>query len=234
MANIEITNNTCRSVRIWDPIYLYVAVVFAAAATYLKGTILAFKAVADAVVADGTGNTGDGTVTLATVAAGVIIPAVGAYNFECTAAVTHGGVFKLEDPSGNLVVTGITLTAGAGVATVVTAGGLTFTVTDSTNDFIVGDKFSLTVAESNTVVPFEKDGAGGAQLPRYILQSALTATGAGSVPQKVIISGRVRKSDLVINSDGDASNVDAVVVEQLRNYTIIADDTTLISELDNQ
>lgn len=235
MANLEITNNTNRSTWFWNPIFLALSITFAGVATLLKGTILAFKSVADAIVvaADG-GNTGDGTVTAASVVTGDIIPLVGAYVLECTEAVGEGGVFKLVDPNGMIVATGLAMTPGAGGVTVIEVAGMTFTITDGATDFIVGDKFTLTVAASGKIVPFEKDGAGGAQIPKYILTDALTSTGAGDIPCRLLVSGRVRKGDLVIDSDGDASNVDQAVVDQLRDFTIIPESTTQLGVADNQ
>ncbi len=232
---IEITNNQNRATWFWSPIFTALSVTFAGVATLLKGTILAFKSVADAVVAaaDG-GNTGDGTVTVTSVAAGQVIPIVGAYVLECTTAVTNGGIFKLVDPNGAIVATGLVMTAGAGAATVFEVAGLLFTVTDGTTNFIVGDKFTLTVAASGKIVPFEKDGAGGAQIPKYIITDALTSTGAGDYPTRLLISGRVRKGDLVIDSDGDDSNVDQTVIDQLRDFTMLPESITQLGELDNQ
>ena len=182
MANLEITNNESRQVWFWEPVFKALAVTFAGAATFLKGTILALKEVADAitVAADG-GNTGDGTVTAASVVTGPVVPLLGDYNLECIAAVTNGGTFKLEDPNGALVGNNLVMTAGAGVSTVFTVAGMTFTITDGATDFVVGDKFALTVAASGKIVPFEKDGVGGAQSPKYILTQALTAAGAGDI-----------------------------------------------------
>ena len=59
----------------------------------------------------------------------------------------HGGVFKLEDPNSvivenNIVLPGVT----AGTTVLVDYNGLRFTLTDGAADFIVGDKFAITVA----------------------------------------------------------------------------------------
>lgn len=332
MANLTITNNSNRSTWFWEPVFIALAVTFAGIATLLKGTILAFKSIADAitVAADG-GNTGDGTVTAATTVSGPTIPTVGAHILEMiglgtkngtavgaatadggntgngtasavvcgaiakagnyiltcidatvsgseifsviapdgsrledltvgvaysndhfgvtisdgaaqfivgdfwTIAVTDtGGVFSLTDPNGKLLDNNIIMDAGALQATVIEVAGMTFTITAGATDFVVGDKFTLTVAAYGKVVPFEKAGAGGAQIPKYIITDALTSTGAGDVPCKLLVSGRVRKGDLVIDSDGDASNVDQTVVDQLRDFTIIPEATTQLGELDNQ
>jgi len=85
------------------------------------------------------------------------------------------------------------------------------------------------------LVPYVKGGAtNGNGVPKCVLLDALTAAGAGDVTTRPVISGRLRKGDLVINADGDASNIDAAVEDQLRTFTIIAQPTDQLSEYDNQ
>jgi hypothetical protein len=85
------------------------------------------------------------------------------------------------------------------------------------------------------LVPFVKGGSTNENgIPKAVLLGELTATGAGDLPCRPIVGGRLRKGDLVINADGDASNVDGAVVDQLRDYSIIALGTTQLAELDNQ
>lgn len=235
MSNITTTNVDLGNVILQDAQFRDELLTFAGAGTVLEGTILARKSVEDAVVAaaDG-GNTGDGTVTLATVAAGSVVPLVGAYNLEVTEAVVNGGVLKLEDPNGALVASNLIMTVGAGAATVFEAAGLQFTVTDGATDFIVGDKFSLTVAADGNMVVFATAGAGGAQIPVAILTYEVVATGAGDVPIRAGVAGSYRKERLVIDADGDASNVDNAVMDQLRNYGLVPIDVQELNILDNQ
>lgn len=85
------------------------------------------------------------------------------------------------------------------------------------------------------LVPFVKGGVTNENgIPKAVLLDELTATGAGDLPSRPIVGGRLRKGDLVINADGDASNVDAAVTDQLRDYSIIVLSTTQLAELDNQ
>jgi phage tail sheath gpL-like len=95
------------------------------------------------------GNTGNGTCT-ALSAVGVAKP--GAHRLICTSAVANGGVWSLTDPDGIVVATGLTMTPGAGGATVLTGGGLQFTLTDASTDFIVGDEFVITAPATNVVL----------------------------------------------------------------------------------
>ena len=234
MSNLEITNNVTRGVTIWDPVFEDNLINFAGVATLKAGTILARRTVEVAVVAVAGANTGDGTVTLATVVSGPVVPLVGAYVLTATTAVTNGGIFQLVDPNGAIVASDLIMTAGAGAATVFEAAGLEFTVTDAGTDFIVGDSFTLTVAADGKLVPYAIAGAGGVQLPLAVLLNELTSTGAGDLPDRPIIAGRVRRGDLVIDADGDASNLTDAIVDQLRDVGIIALATLQLAELDNQ
>ena len=208
---------------------------FGGAGTVVEGTILARLAVEIAVVAAaGGGNTGDGTTTLATVVAGPAVPLVGAYNLEVITAVANGGVFKLEDPNGALVASDLIMTVGAGAATVFEVAGMQFTVTDAATDFIVGDSFSLTVAADGKMVPYAIAGAGGAQIPKAVVTYDVVATGAGDVPIRDMVTGTIRAGRLIIDLDGDNSNITNAILDQLRDYSLVSIDTTELNILDNQ
>ena len=234
MANITITNNDCASIELEGGKFRDETLRFAAADTFVKGTILARRAVAAAVFAAAGANTGNGTVTLASVAAGAVIPLVGAYVLRCTAAVVNGGVFRLEDPNGAIVATGLTLTVGAGAATVIEVAGLLFTVTDGATDFAADDSFTLTVAADGALVPFDPAGAGGDQVPVAVLTYDVTRTAIGTEPVRALIAGEVNKDRLVIDVDGDGSNITNAHLDQLRGHGIVATDVQQLAELDNQ
>ena len=235
MANLEITNIDLGSVELENNKFDDELLTFPGASTALEGTILSRKVVDDAITpaADG-GNTGDGTVTVASVVTGPVVPLVGAYNLEIVEAVTNGGVLKLEDPNGALVAEKLTMTVGAGAATVFEVAGMTFTITDGSTDFVLGDKFSLTVAADGKMVFFATDGAGGAQIPTEVLSRETVSTGAGDVPVRPIVSGKVRRERLVIEADGDGSNVTDVIIDQLRSIGIVALSVRELNILDNQ
>jgi len=230
MSNLEITFNESRSIPIWSPVFDKETLTAPGAVTYVKGTVLARKNVEDAVVAGAFVGTGDGTVTLATVVAGQVVPIVGIYSFVCTLAITNGGVFNLLDPNGAIVAGNITLTIGAGAETIVEAAGLQFTVTDGSADFVLGDAAPLTVAVDGDVVVYDRVGAGGAQVPIAILTDEEIFTGAGSVPKNVMIGGIVRRGDLVVHGAGDITDEEA---DKLRDFTMTALPTTQLGEPDN-
>jgi len=232
--NMTVTNNDLGNVILKDAESRDELLTFAGAGTILEGTILARKAVADAVAASAFTGTGDGTVTLATVQPGQVIPVAGAYVLNCIEAVADGGVFELVDPNGALVATNLILTVGAGGSTVFETNGLQFTITDGTANFAVGDTATLTVAADGKMVPFDKAGAGGAQTPKAVVAYEVVAAGAGDESIRAMVRGDVVLSRLVIDADGDATNVDNAVIDELRDYGIVAVSVDELNILDNQ
>ena len=88
---------------------------------------------------------------------------------------------------------------------------------------------------SGNLVPFVKGGVTNENgIPKAILTYDVTATGAGDISVRAMVSGTVRKERLVIDADGDASNVDNVVIDQLRDYSIVTADVQELNILDNQ
>jgi len=216
------------------PTYKDDVVNFGGAATYAEGTLLARRKVATAITpAAGGGNIGDGTVTAAAVVGGPVVPLVGTYVLTCITAVTNGGIWKLEDPNGGLVAGYLPQTVGAGAATVFEVGGLTFTITDGAADFVAGDTFNLPVVADGDLVPFAPAGVGGAQLPVAVLPYALTATGAGDLRARVLVGGKVNATRLIIDADGDGSNITDEILAQLRSAGIESEPITQLGEYDN-
>lgn len=87
---------------------------------------------------------------------------------------------------------------------------------------------------SAKLVPFVKGGSGGEEIPLAVLTYPVTAAEAGDVPVRALVGGVVNGSRLIINADGDDSNIDAVVLDQLRGYAIVADDVKQLAQQDNQ
>lgn len=103
-------------------------------------------------------NEGNGTVTVLSVQGA---PVPGAWTLELKTAVANGGVFKLTNPLGTIVSESITMTPGAGNATVINVADLRFTLTDGTTDFALGDKFTITVPATDTVLVAKWSGTTG-------------------------------------------------------------------------
>jgi len=153
--------------------------------------------------------------------------------FAITVANTVG-LWKLEDPNSAVVADNIEMTAGAGTATAIKVPGMSFTITDGATDFVVGDKFSLTVAADGDLVPYVIAGAGGAQIPLAILTYDVTATAAADIPIRAGVKGSFRKERLVIDADGDDSNITNAILDQLRHYGLVATNINELNILDNQ
>lgn len=91
------------------------------------------------------GGTGNGTIT-ALSAVGNPVP--GAWTLALNTVVANGGVWTLTNPNGVVVSTSVTMTPGAGGATVITnpgSSGLEFTLTDGSTDFGAGVQTTITV-----------------------------------------------------------------------------------------
>jgi hypothetical protein len=236
MANMTVTNNDRGNPIISDARYRDDSLYFATAGTVAAGTLLARKAVEDAIVAaaDG-GNTGDGTCTAAAVVTGPVVPLIGAYNLECVEAIADGGRFKLVDPNGMELRTDLLMTAGAGAATVFEVEGMTFTLTDGATNFIVGDKFSLTVAADGQLYPFATDGLGGVQEALTVAgYDMISATDTTAIAVRVPRTGNVVKERLIIAADGDGSNITNAILDQLVSNSIIPGDVLELTIPDNQ
>jgi len=98
-------------------------------------------------------------------------------------------------------------------------------------------KGTILARDSSTLklVVFEKGGTtNGNGIPKALAVVDIVAAGAGDEPLRALINGGVRSDLLIIDADGDDSNVDATVLDQLRDYTLIAVAVTELNSLDNQ
>lgn len=232
MANLDITNIDNASIVIDDDdSYRDDTLTFAAADTFVKGTILARRAVATAVTASAVSGGGNGTVTAASVVEGPVVPLAGVYTLTCITATTNGGTWKLTDPNNAIVSGNLVMTAGAGTATVFEAGGLTFTITDAGTDFSAGATATLTVVADGKLVPFDPAGVGGVQIPCAVLTYEVTKAASGDLPVRVLVAGRVNLTRLVIDVGGSVTNT---ICDQLRARSIVAVDVAQLAGLDNQ
>ena len=84
-------------------------------------------------------------------------------------------------------------------------------------------------------VPFVKGGTTNENgIPKAVITYDVTAAGAGDEVIRAGIQGNVRVDKLIIDADGDGSNVDKAVLDQLRDYAIVARTVTELNSLDNQ
>lgn len=85
------------------------------------------------------------------------------------------------------------------------------------------------------LVPFVKGGATNENgIPKAVITYDVEATGAGDVPVRDMVSGSVRGNRLIIDADGDNSNVDNKVLDELRDYSLVTIDVKELNILDNQ
>lgn len=85
------------------------------------------------------------------------------------------------------------------------------------------------------LVPFVKGGVTNENgIPKAVLTYDVTAAGAGDESIRDMVSGSVRAERLIIDADGDGSNVDAAVLDQLRDYSLVSIDVQELNILDNQ
>ena len=88
---------------------------------------------------------------------------------------------------------------------------------------------------SKKLVPYVKGGSTNENgIPKFILNYEVTAAGAGDESIRAANSGKFRSNLLVIDADGDASNVDADVLDAMRLYGLVALPVTELNIPDNQ
>ena len=81
------------------------------------------------------------------------------------------------------------------------------------------------------LVLFVKGGATNENgIPKAVLPEELVATGAGDLPIRALVRAVTAKQRLVIDADGDASNIDSAVEDQLRSLGIVVRENRDLSE----
>jgi hypothetical protein len=71
------------------------------------------------------------------------------------------------------------------------------------------------------LVPFVKGGSTNQNgVPKAVVTYDVVAAGAGDVPIRAMVSGKVNKTRLIINADGTGVNIDGAVLDQLRAYGV--------------
>ena len=101
--------------------------------------------------------------------------------------------------------------------------------------FETGDVITATVAAQSglPLVPYATDGTNGAQSPRAVLAYEVVVTAGGSVAADALVKGIVDSTRLIIDADGDGTNVDSNVLDLLAQTGITALPVTQTSTLDN-
>ncbi len=104
-------------------------------------------------------------------------------------------------------------------------------VTFAGADILAAGTIMAVLTASGKLQPFDIGGAGGLEIPKYILTVELEATGAGDLQTRALKSGKVRREKLVIDNGGTITDVQ---IDQLRDFTIIANPVDELNIQDNQ
>jgi len=174
------------------------------------GTVLG-KVFAGTATETHTGNTGNGVMGAITVVDGA---QAGIYRLVITQAVTNAGNFELIDPQGDV----------AGLGTVGVAfsnGGLSFTLADGATDFVVGDKFLITVVATSVkytaLAPAATDGS---EVAAGILWDYCDASAADKQAAAITRSAEVTAGELTWPSGATAAQK-ATATAQLAALNIV-------------
>lgn len=146
------------------------------------GTVLAkiTKGAATAAAKSG-GNTGNGALTMDATTPVLAGAQAGVYKVRFVAAVSDGGLFEVEDPTGVVIGTGTVGTAWA--------EQVKFSIADGATDFVVGDGFDITVAAgSGKWAPYEHGAINGLSDDAVVLLQYVDATDADQ-PAQVLFRG---------------------------------------------
>lgn len=109
------------------------------------------------------------------------------------------------------------------------------TLTLAGADTIVAGTILARDSSTLKLVLFVKGGTTNENgIPKVILTDEVVATGAGDSAVRVAVAGKFRKERLIIDADGDDSNIDAAVIDQLRDYGLTPINVTELNDLDNQ
>lgn len=84
------------------------------------------------------------------------------------------------------------------------------------------------------LVPYVKAGSTNNNgIAKAVLTYEASIGGAGDIAVRALVKGTVNRNRLVIHADGDGSNIDAVELDGLRDYQIVATDVSQLDRYDN-
>jgi hypothetical protein len=98
---------------------------------------------------------------------------------------------------------------------------------------VAGTVLARSIATQKLIIYAKGGSTDGNGVPRAVLTYPITVAGAGDVRARVLIGGRVKKERLVLDADGNDSNIDGVVVDLLRAQGITPVNSQQLSTLDN-
>jgi hypothetical protein len=71
-------------------------------------------------------------------------------------------------------------------------------------------------------------------IPKAVLTYELVSAASGDFAIRPMIKGKVRQEKLIVDADGDATNITNAIRDQLRDYGIIPQSVDEINIVDNQ
>ena len=143
-----------------------------------------------AATTSGAGNTGNGTITMDAVNPVRQGAKVGDYKATCITAAANGGTFRVEDPDG--YVLGDVAVAGT------FDDDIKFVIADGAADFIVGDKFTITIAAGSAkYTELAPTAQNGSEIAAAILLAAVNASAADQACAVISRDAEVISDELV-------------------------------------
>lgn len=199
--------------------------------TWAAGTILARQLVSNTIAVAYTRAADSNSTAVASAVAGRTLR-TGAYTVTAGTLSAGVGTWTAVAPNGDTDT----------CTTVAATGDLTFPelglfldVAGGTSVWDTGDIITATVAAQTgtPLVPFAATGVNGAQTPVAVLVSPVSCTLGGSLAARVLVSGEVNKNRLIIDADGNGTNVNDVVMDALCSQGIIPTAVEQLANLDN-
>lgn len=228
MSNITITDLDVGTPILADAEFQDAVLTFGGADVWAAGTIMGQQTTsADSYTGVITG-TGTRVATLSARSGKSM--KVGAYTLAAGTLVSGAGPWTLTDPDGE---TATYTTSAAGEDMTFPALGVNVAIADTGTDYVTSDSVAFTVAAGSKWVPFAPTEDNGAQNPSGVLTYAVTATGSGDLAARVMTSGKCKKERLIIDEDGDNSNVTAAILASLRANGIESVATEQLGAYDN-
>ena len=110
-----------------------------------------------------------------------------------------------------------------------------YSLTGTAADVIAEGTILSRHTTSGALILYVKGGsANGNGVPSVVTTYDVTIPTGGSIPIRALVSGNVRKERLIIDADGDASNIDNAVIDALRDVGIVPIDVFELLIEDNQ
>lgn len=200
---------------------------FAGEDTFAEGTILGRKSTAADSYTGVIVGTGAKTIVLTALPGKAM--KVGAYVLTVGNVTAGVGPATLVDPDGlsaavTLATSGAHNVPSLGVTFAITAGG-----TELDDNATV--TFTVVAPTVATYAPYSATGVNGAGMASAVLGYELYKASSGTLPGRVIVSGEVSKSRLVIDGVG-AATLEAL--ESLRSFSIVPVSVDQLAAYDNQ